>query len=254
MRCPHCMHVVGEDTRTCPHCAGRVRGQRAALVTALVLLGACSLGAPLIGRAFLTGEGSPGWFYAAIGVIVVGIAAMVLLAQNTARDLPLPRISRAVTISMLLLLLYILVMPGVVWQAPREEARLVACTSNQRQIITAVQMYMQDHDGMLPQDWTGLREDIEGTEALRCPAAARDEHTDIYTYGLNRHVLGKPLKMFEQDAETLLVVADSNRTDGLLTPPHDIAARHTNHRYVAAFLDGHVETRSPADDAQIRWK
>ena len=130
-----------------------------------------------------------------------------------------------------------------VFAKAREKARQTTCTNNQRQIITAITMYAQDNDEMLPLTsnvWTVTN---LPPAALICPTAG-NTYQNGFVY--NSGVGGTALATYS-DPTSMLVTADGQHTTN--TPsgsfPNvaytslDYQLRHTN-RLVASFLDGHV--------------
>lgn len=127
-----------------------------------------------------------------------------------------------------------------VFAKAREKARQTACTNNQRQIVTAVQMYTQDHDEMLPEAaevWG-----VIGMEkgALKCASAARFANGYVYHGGCSGKALGDVT-----DPTTYFVTADG-KTKGstpyanIATESVDLDARHGG-QAIIAYVDGHVQ-------------
>ena len=124
-----------------------------------------------------------------------------------------------------------------VFSKAREKARQASCTSNQKQIVLAVQIYTQENDEKLPAvgaAWSSLG--LSG-KVLICPTAGKLVAAN--SYGFSSTILGKSLGEFD-DATVVLVTADSTDINNLLDVPTDISYRH-DRKTIASFLDGHVE-------------
>lgn len=158
-----------------------------------------------------------------------------------------------------------------VFAKAREKARQTACTSNQRQIAMAIQMYAQENDETLPGDTSR----ISGATAewslanLASPAIWRtsiDVPDKIYDckskgydgapgaghaeYGMNAAVFGLALGQLAYQDSTLLT-ADTAGKDAIVAAG-DIDLRHGG-GYLASFVDGHVEyiKKAPVDPAAL---
>jgi len=132
-----------------------------------------------------------------------------------------------------------------VFAKAREKARQTSCLNNQRQIATALTMYAQDHDEMLPTAdivWGALGLD---KGVLVCPTAGK-KIPNGYVYNFN--VAGKALGKLGMISDRFMTA------DGLTTPsapnssgpsntwyqPSDWALRHGG-KAILSFADGHVE-------------
>ena len=126
-----------------------------------------------------------------------------------------------------------------VFAKAREKARQTTCTSNQKQIATAVMMYTQENDEKLPGDdiWsaTGLSGKI-----LQCPTAGKKI---AIAYGYNGNLIDKGLGEFQNPVETLLSCDAENADKNILTVANvkagSITPRHAG-KPIAAYLDTHV--------------
>ena len=130
------------------------------------------------------------------------------------------------------------------------------CTSNQRQLATAFNLYAQDHDGRLPQQWSDIDVYLGGSvaELTTCPQSKRAFHPHL-GYGLNSFLVGKNLDDFQHPSE-LLVTADSVRPGMLISSMADIdVKRHYNKSrpqgFVMSFLDGHAKFIYTADEVRL---
>jgi len=129
-----------------------------------------------------------------------------------------------------------------VFAKAREKARQTSCLNNQRQIVTSMQIYAQDHDEMIPDAanfWGGLNVD---KGVLKC--ASKSRLTNGYVY--NSAIAGKALGKLDPP-NTLIVVGDGIHTVSATQPIENVAysvtdfeARHGG-KIIAAFVDGHVE-------------
>jgi prepilin-type processing-associated H-X9-DG protein len=124
-----------------------------------------------------------------------------------------------------------------VFAKAREKARQTQCLNNQKQIATAVLMYAQDHDEMLPA-WGTIWGDISLDKgALICPTAGTKVPIGyIYNSAVAAKALGEIT-----DPTSAWISADgalsANATSVKLS---DFAMRHTG-KPIASFADGHVE-------------
>ena len=134
-----------------------------------------------------------------------------------------------------------------VFAKAREKARQTTCLNNQRQIITAITMYAQDNDEMLPQTnniWSVIN---LPSPALLCPSAG-NAYQNSFVY--NSVVGGTALATYS-DPTNMLITADGQHTTSTPTGSFtnvaysslDYQMRHTG-KLVASFLDGHV-TQTP---------
>ncbi|MEI6519026.1 MAG: prepilin-type N-terminal cleavage/methylation domain-containing protein [bacterium] len=126
-----------------------------------------------------------------------------------------------------------------VFARAREKARQTTCTSNQRQIAATIQMYVQDHEEILPSSatiWSDIKVD---PGVLVCPTLGKSTPNG---YGYSWWVSGKAIGTYnEPTSETLTV--DLSASAGTPTVAHflsDLDKRHSG-KYIASFLDGHVE-------------
>jgi len=128
-----------------------------------------------------------------------------------------------------------------VFAKAREKARQTACLNNQRQITTAVLMFAQDHDELLPST-TSVWGDISLDKGvLVCPTAG----TKIKNaYGYNYWVGGKALGEVSDPVSTVLTADGTQNT--LITGIADIDPRHANGA-IMSYLDGHVAMVKQSD-------
>jgi len=130
-----------------------------------------------------------------------------------------------------------------VFAKAREKARQTSCLNNQRQIATALMLYAQDHDEMLPEAavmWGAIALD---KGALKCPTKSRLPNGYIY----NNSVAGLALGKAGDPTTTLLTVDGSHIAtttpityDNVGYTNADVDTRHSG-KALASYLDGHVE-------------
>lgn len=127
-----------------------------------------------------------------------------------------------------------------VFAKAREKARQSACTNNQRQIVTSVQMWTQDHDETLPEStevWGGLGLD---RGVIKCPSKARVANGYIY---MDR-ISGKAIGNFNNPIATIVTMdGKSSAEPALANIGYDATNVETRHskKFIASYLDGHVE-------------
>jgi prepilin-type N-terminal cleavage/methylation domain-containing protein/prepilin-type processing-associated H-X9-DG protein len=97
-----------------------------------------------------------------------------------------------------------------VFAKAREKANMTSCLNNQRQIVTAILMYTQEHDEILPtaDNWLGAINLDKGV--LNCPNLSGSGPD--YTYNAGSHLSGQPIGAYNAPAD-VLVVADAARKD-----------------------------------------
>lgn len=144
-----------------------------------------------------------------------------------------------------------------VFAKAREKARQSACTNNQRQIAVAVQMYAQDHEETLPtayQIWgaVGLDKGV-----LKCPSNARAANGYVFSInasGLSLASVPDPInEMLTADGNPSTPAAGI--TDPIANVAYeldDIANKRHSNKFIASFLDGHVEM-STTNPFAVRW-
>ncbi|HOF88660.1 MAG TPA: DUF1559 domain-containing protein, partial [Armatimonadota bacterium] len=138
-----------------------------------------------------------------------------------------------------------------VFAKAREKARTTTCLQNVRQIGTAIQMYVQDNEEMLPgvrgindSSWrTNMNQYLEAPKIFDCPTRTGDGGVNKPEYGMNGALFAAALGDIRAPEATILVA------DSLVTPDTNIALptpaaldknRH-NGGFNATFCDGHVD-------------
>ncbi len=137
-----------------------------------------------------------------------------------------------------------------VFARAREKANQTTCTSNQRQIATAINMYTQDHEEMLPATATVWTDIQIHKEMLSCPS---DDAKELRNgYGYNAFVgsgnIGnggaKSLGDFDNPQEIVLtcdaVPVPPMSSANILASAKDCKTRHSS-KMIASYLDGHVD-------------
>jgi hypothetical protein len=129
------------------------------------------------------------------------------------------------------------------------------CMSNQLQLGTAAQMYMQDNEGKLPVNLTDLLTYVGSEKLFICPDTLRRFHRKG-GYGLNTLLRHKVEKDFPDPAFTI-VTADSVNPDGVLYSLKDVdLTRHGSSQrgrgFLASYLDGHVKFIPAKEAAKVQ--
>jgi prepilin-type processing-associated H-X9-DG protein len=130
-----------------------------------------------------------------------------------------------------------------VFAKAREKARQSTCANNTRQIILAIQMYMQDNDGIFPP-----KEGVWGVvnlppKSLACPTYGVNKGNG---YGFNAWIAGKsPTDPGMDEVQNIPVIMDSRSDSHLvILGSADIDGRHTN-KATVAWGDGHISLTAP---------
>lgn len=147
-----------------------------------------------------------------------------------------------------------------VFSRAREKARQTSCLNNQRQLATALLIYTQDYDEILPtckEAWGAI--DV-GRAALVCPTRGKTQPNGyVYNSLLDGLALGGV-----KSPTDMIITADgfpsSSAPIGAAPPapqppfhanvaysPYDLDRRHGG-KFIASYIDGHVElsTTGPA--------
>jgi len=116
-----------------------------------------------------------------------------------------------------------------------EYPRQTTCTSNQKQIATAVAMYVQEHDMTMPSTANFWNDIGVSGKILKCPTANKRIQN---SYGQNCSVNGLKIEKIYDPAGTFLT-ADVRPTSGNIISIGNGDPRH-NKRLIASYVDGHV--------------
>jgi prepilin-type N-terminal cleavage/methylation domain-containing protein/prepilin-type processing-associated H-X9-DG protein len=128
-----------------------------------------------------------------------------------------------------------------VFAKAREKARQTACLNNQKQVVTGVLMYAQDHEELLPAAesvWGDLQ---LGAKILVCPTKGTKTPNG---YGYNNAVANQALGDLP-NVERMLLSADWQAGSGgtvanVIYDGRNVDKRHGG-KLIAAYCDGHVE-------------
>jgi prepilin-type N-terminal cleavage/methylation domain-containing protein/prepilin-type processing-associated H-X9-DG protein len=147
-----------------------------------------------------------------------------------------------------------------VFAKAREKARQTTCLNNQRQLATALLLYAQEHDEVLPPSSTVWGAVSLGDGVLVCPTRGKTQPNGYIYNSLNS---GQALGDIQVPTATILTADGAVYTSALSgavapapQPPfhtnvayaaNDLVARH-NGKFLAAYADGHVAlaTTGPA--------
>jgi len=130
------------------------------------------------------------------------------------------------------------------FSSAREKARQVVCISNQRQLAMAVEMWVQEHDEMMPSSetmWQNMGSDMR--KIIVCPTAGNNPPISyLYNNALSDLAVGS----IQYPLRTMLTVDGRHKAtstpvtfDNVLYNAQDIIQRHNGHA-VCSFVDGHV--------------
>ncbi|HEX2948740.1 MAG TPA: prepilin-type N-terminal cleavage/methylation domain-containing protein, partial [Armatimonadota bacterium] len=138
-----------------------------------------------------------------------------------------------------------------VFAKAREKARQTQCTNNQKQMMTAIQMWSQENDEKFPASQTVWSDIAVPAKVLQCPTIGKNiANAYVYNNVLSQQALGEieyPMDMLaivdgQGDADS---TADPVRYANIAYSSSNIALRHTGGAIVA-YADGHVAyTKSP---------
>lgn len=131
-----------------------------------------------------------------------------------------------------------------VFAKAREKARQTQCVNNQKQIVTAVLMFGQEHDEKLPDSssvWSAI--DVPA-KVLKCPTAGKNV-SNAYCY--NNALSNKALGQFNDP--TFVAVTVDGQHDVTTAQPlpniayklSDTSFRHAGSLCMVGYVDGHVE-------------
>ncbi len=124
-----------------------------------------------------------------------------------------PRVRSGFTLIELLVVIAIIAILAAilfpVFAKAREKARQTACLSNERQLVTLVQLYAQDHDQALPNGpgWYNAVGADKGL--LHCPS--QTGKGPDYVYNGASHLSNTPMTYYK-DPTSVLVLGDSVST------------------------------------------
>ena len=125
-----------------------------------------------------------------------------------------------------------------VFTSAREKGRQATCLNNQRQIITSLHMYVQDHEETIPDAAAVFSLLNEPKELYHCPSAA-DSPANSYLF--NGHLSGYKLARIVDPAGTV-ATGDGRAPDNVGQFDTDFDTRHGK-MIITSFMDGHVEAQ-----------
>ena len=139
-----------------------------------------------------------------------------------------------------------------VFAVAREKARQSKCMNNQRQIATAVMMFVQDHDQTIfanpgSQSWcTNLTQFVNGP-VYACPSAKTTQvgSASVPNYGFNPTLYGASMSDITQPSLALMladmvpVSASAQQSGSLGSIDTDVNERHAG-GFIFSCVDGHV--------------
>jgi prepilin-type N-terminal cleavage/methylation domain-containing protein/prepilin-type processing-associated H-X9-DG protein len=158
-----------------------------------------------------------------------------------------------------------------VFAKAREKARQTSCLNNQRQIASAVLMYVQDNEETFPAATTFWQNMELSEKSLVCPTKGKGANGYVFNVNLSQKALGDIA-----DPTSTLLTADgkdpsnvtyktsgfNNATDvNVLTAPvatnvayipADYNRRH-NSLFMASYVDGHVGVSKVAPEVDVDW-
>ncbi len=147
-------------------------------------------------------------------------------------------------VMVIVVILAALTFPG--FHLARAKARQSSCANNQRQIALAVLAFAQDHEECFPiarDFWTSLNLD---PKLLICPS---DNRTETNSYVCNNIICGTRMATFRNHQDTMVTadgmsnpVAATDTVSNIAYSSQNLDKRHQG-KFVASFLDGHVEVR-----------
>ncbi len=142
-----------------------------------------------------------------------------------------------------------------VFAKAREKARQTACLNNQRQIATALLMFAQDHDELMPSAQTIWGDINLDKGVLICPTAGT-KIKNAYLYNGGSHLSGQALGTYQTPTDVLLtadgVTNDLQSCDNgsgtadvvVVGDPQRLFTKYIDPRHggkiIASFMDGHV--------------
>lgn len=127
----------------------------------------------------------------------------------------------------------------------REKARMTKCSSNQKQMVTALLLYIQDHDEQLPDKtnvWAGERALASNDKITKCPDVPGSGISYVYSADLyDATGKGKGLGEFSGISSDTVVTSDGAAADQFADYPDDYEMRHDSRKSrICSYLDGHV--------------
>ena len=123
-----------------------------------------------------------------------------------------------------------------VFAKAREKARQTACSSNQKQLATAILLYVQEHDDQLPDSDYWASQVGVTAKVLDCVDAPGKAVLTRPEYALNVMLQGKRLGEVAVDPTRVWLTGDGA---GGVTVASELQLRHSG-KAIVSYLDGHV--------------
>jgi len=120
-----------------------------------------------------------------------------------------------------------------VFAKAREKARQTTCLSNQRQLVTGLLLYAQDHDESLPTAATVWSSDMNRTTL--CPSKGKVSNGYVYNYELSARAIGEIM-----DPVHLVATADGNANSAVLVQVGSGGPSSTTANALNSASAGHV--------------
>jgi prepilin-type N-terminal cleavage/methylation domain-containing protein/prepilin-type processing-associated H-X9-DG protein len=127
-----------------------------------------------------------------------------------------------------------------VFATAREKGRQTTCLNNQRQIVTSLHLYAQDHEEMIPDATKVWGLFNEPKELFHCHSAADPGNSYLF----NSHLSGYKLARIVDPCGTV-AFGDGRAPENIGEVDNDFDARH-GQKVITAFMDGHAELQAKA--------
>jgi prepilin-type processing-associated H-X9-DG protein len=129
----------------------------------------------------------------------------------------------------------------------REDAQQSACMSNLKQLGLAFMMYLQDREGLLPEEnWVAeVMPYINNAKVFVCPSR---EHLPV-GYALNEKIVGMDINALEASPQTVLAFESNVGGEAPVGGADDVPPEGVHNSGInVLYADGHVKW-SPAEEA-----
>ncbi|NLO05276.1 MAG: hypothetical protein GX131_05545 [candidate division WS1 bacterium] len=129
----------------------------------------------------------------------------------------------------------------------REDAQQSACMSNLKQLGLAFMMYLQDREGLLPEEnWVAeVMPYINNAKVFVCPSR---EHLPV-GYALNEKIVGMDINALEASPQTVLAFESNVGGEAPVGGADDVPPEGVHNGGInVLYADGHVKW-SPAEEA-----
>ena len=146
-----------------------------------------------------------------------------------------------------------------VFAQAREKARQTSCTNNQRQIVTALLIYVQDNDEKFPPSssvWQSLN--LNTPKILICPSQKGGKNNYVYSQGLSGLAIGKL-----STPSTQICTGDGMHTGSMASAPpsyDNVAYNLSDYLFchgkycIASYADGHAGlTNQMGSSGALAW-